>query len=386
LLVKMEKRAMQPPAREGFYLDEIDTPALVVDLDAMEVNLDLMARKARSANVRLRPHAKMHKSPWIGREQISRGAIGVCCQKVSEAEVMVTGGIKDILISNQVVGTVKLDRLAILNREAKVAVCIDHADAVGEISASAKRADVVINTLVEIDVGAGRCGTKSPKKTLELAQAIANEPTLKFGGIQAYHGAAQHFRAHDERQAAIMNAIAITNESVSILASAGLDCDTVGGAGTGTFEFEAASHVYNELQCGSYAFMDADYARNKQKDGTPYNTFHHALFILTTVMSRPDKTTAVVDAGHKAASVDSGFPRPWHLPGAQIQGMSDDHGVIDITRVIDKPARGQKLLLVPGHCDPTVNLHDWYVGVRGLHGMNGFVEAIHPVAARGAYF
>ncbi len=377
---------MNPPAVTGAPLSEVDTPALVVDLDAFERNLDLLAATVADAGVKLRPHAKMHKSPWVALRQIERGAVGVCCQKVSEAEVMVAGGVSDVLVSNQVVGAQKLAKLAKLNHEAIVRVCIDHIDAVAEISAAANAEGVVIDTLVEIDVGAGRCGVMPGGAALALAQAIAGAPHLTFGGLQAYHGSAQHLRTPEQRKTAIDGAIEGTAETVKLLADNDLNCAIVGGAGTGTFELEAASGVFNELQCGSYAFMDADYARNKVANGEPFDTFEHALFVRAAVMSRPSEQSAVVDAGHKACAIDSGLPVPWAMAGADMTGMSDEHGVIDITTVNEKPERGDAVLLIPGHCDPTINLHDWYVGVRALHTPDARVEHVWPVAARGALF
>jgi len=383
----METRTLPPaPAEAGMATADIDTPALVVDLDAMERNLDKMAQMVADAGVRLRPHAKMHKSPWVAARQIERGAVGVCCQKVSEAEVMVAGGVKDVLVSNQVVGAAKLARLAKLNHDATVRVCIDHADAVAELTHAAGAEEVTIDVLVEIDVGAGRCGVEPGTPVLELARAITDASNLTFGGLQAYHGSAQHLRTIEERKRAIDHAIDVTRRTVDFLAIDDIACAIVGGAGTGTFEMEAASGVYNELQCGSYAFMDADYARNKNAAGGPFDTFEHALFVLATVMSRPGEGSAVVDAGHKACAIDSGLPLPWQMAGAEMTGMSDEHGVIDIRTVNEKPARGDKLLLVPGHCDPTVNLHDWYVGLRGLGTGEAHVETVWPVAARGALF
>lgn len=377
---------MFPPAENGLSLAEIDTPALIVDLDAFERNLDKMAALIKETGVKLRPHSKTHKSPWIAHQQIERGAVGVCCQKVSEAEVMVANGVKDVLVSNQVVGPIKLSRLAALNVDAQVMVCIDHADAVSEISAAATEHGVVIDTLVEIEVGGGRCGVEPGEQALALARAVADDQHLNFKGLQAYHGSAQHIRDHRERQAAITAAVRMTAETVDLLDANGLRCKIVGGAGTGTFEMEASSGVYTELQAGSYVFMDADYARNQSEGGGPFETFEHALFICAGVMSRPNEDKALVDAGHKAASVDSGFPLPWSLAGSEITGMSDEHGVINIASVNEKPMRGDKILLVPGHCDPTVNLHDWYIGVRSLHGPDAVVENIWPVSARGALF
>jgi 3-hydroxy-D-aspartate aldolase len=375
----------EAPARPGMALREVDTPALVIDLDAFERNLRRMSDTVAKTGVRLRPHSKTHKSSIIAHRQIALGAVGVCCQKVSEAEIMVRDGVGDVLVSNEVAGAGKLDRLAALARQARVAVCVDDIENVAEIAAAAERFDVKLSVLVEIDVGAQRCGIVPGEPALRLASAIARSNSLQFGGLQAYHGSAQHLRTYGERREAIARAADLTRTTVDLLARDGLACEIIGGAGTGTFELEAASGVYNELQAGSYIFMDADYARNRKPDGTPFDTFEHALFVLTTVMSRPNDERAVVDAGHKSAAVDSGPPAPFNLPGVVYTRPSDEHGVLR-SEGGRLPQRGDKLLLVPGHCDPTVNLHDWYVCMRGLHGADPRVEAVWPISARGAVF
>lgn len=377
---------MIPPARVGMPVAEIDTPALVIDLDAFERNLRRMADMVAATGAKLRPHAKTHKSPDIAKRQIALGAVGVCCQKVSEAEAMVRGGVGDVLISNQIAGAGKLERLAALAREAKIRICVDDADNITEIAAAAESFGVRIETLVEIDVGAGRCGVRPGLPAVDLARRIAASPHLRFAGLQAYQGAAQHIRDHGERRAAIDQAITFTRETVALLNDAGLACEIVGGAGTGTFEIEGASGVFTELQAGSYIFMDADYARNRVADGGPFETFEHALLVLATVINRPQETRAVIDGGLKTFAVDSGLPQPYSLPGAAFVGISDEHGVLDLSAANDRPARGDRILLIPGHCDPTVNLHDWYVGVRGLATDDAHVEVLWPVAARGAVF
>jgi D-serine deaminase-like pyridoxal phosphate-dependent protein len=375
-----------PPATEGQPLAQVDTPALVIDLDAFERNLARMADFVRGTAVRLRPHAKTHKSPIIGAKQVALGAVGMCCQKVSEAEVMVAGGIVDVLVSNEVAGAAKLDRLARLARCATVGVCVDEAGNVAELEAAAARAAAQLHVLVEVDVGARRCGVAPGEPAARLAELVARSPHLRFAGLQAYHGSAQHVREADERKAHIARAVAHVKETLRALKAAGLEVATIAGAGTGTYENEAASGLYTELQAGSYVFMDADYARNKRADGGPFDTFEHALFVYATVMSTPVPERAVVDAGHKALAVDSGMPLPWQLPGATYHRPSDEHGILDVTACNDRPARGDKVLLIPGHCDPTVNLHDWYVGVRGLNSGQPRVECLWPVAARGALF
>ena len=378
---------LPPPAELGMPLADVDTPALLIDLDAFERNLQRMATLvSRYPGVRLRPHAKSHKSPIIALKQMALGAVGACCQKVSEAEVLVKGGVSDVLVANEVVGRRKHDRLAALAREATVAVCADNALVIPELDAAAARAEVRLNVLVEIDCGGRRCGVQPGKPAAELAQQIADSAHLTFGGLHAYYGTAQHFRPDAERQSAIASAGERVKETLTEFDRVGLACPIITGAGTGTFETEAASGIWNELQAGSYIFMDADYAKNKRADGGPFDTFEHSLFVLATVMSTPELDRAVVDAGHKALSNDAGFPELPSLPGAKYHRPSDEHGALDLTGCQQRPVLGDKLLLIPGHCDPTVNLYDWYVGIRGLHTSDAHVAELWPVAARGAVF
>ncbi|WP_212525897.1 DSD1 family PLP-dependent enzyme [Actibacterium sp. MT2.3-13A] len=370
-----------PAARIGDRLDEIDTPALVVDLDVLEANIRRMSAFAAERGVRLRPHAKTHKCSAIARLQIEAGAVGICCQKVGEAEAMADAGITDILVSNEVVGRRKLDRLAALSKRVRVAVCADHPGNVDDIDAAAARWDTVLTVLVEIDVGGGRCGTQPGEEALTLARRIAAAPNLRFGGVQAYHGPAQHKRTHDERRAAIEVAGRDLRRTLDMLEAEGLSSDIVGGAGTGSYAFETASGVWNELQVGSYVFMDHDYALNQGADGGPVQDFGHSLTIKTTVMSAPAPDRIITDAGLKAYTTDCGLPALMGCPGGEVLKASDEHTTIRFARPGDRPALGEALHLIPGHCDPTVNLHDWIVGVRG-----GRVECLWPVDARGALF
>jgi 3-hydroxy-D-aspartate aldolase len=367
-----------PPARPGMREDEVDTPALLVDLDAFEFNLGHMAELLAPTKVKLRAHAKTHKSPVIARLQMARGAVGQCVQKVAEAEVLAWGGIPDILVSNEVVGATKLARLAALAKISKVAVCADDAAQVAAIEQAAADAGVRLPVLVEIDVGAGRCGIAAGPDAVALAKQIAASKHLIFGGLQAYQGSAQHKRTIEERRKLIEVAVDASRRTVEQLRQQGLECPIVGGAGTGTFQIESASDIYTEIQAGSYVFMDADYARNMDEAGAPISTFRHSLFVLATVMSMPSKSIAVVDAGHKAVSVDSGFPTIWQRPDIRYVGASDEHGKLEVGSETAGPKLGEKLRLVPGHCDPTVDRYDWYVGVR-----NGRVECLWPIAARG---
>ena len=361
-------------------LEEVETPALLIELEAFERNLRRLAERAAALGVRLRPHAKTHKSPVIARRQMALGAVGVCCQKVSEAEALVHGGVADVLVCNEIVGARKLQRLAALAREARVAVCVDDADNVDALSAVAQSYGAALEVLVEINVGADRCGVEPGDAALALAERVARSRGLRFRGLQAYHGAAQHIRRFEERRAAIAAAIERVRVTSELLARHGLPCEDVTGAGTGSYIFEGASGVYNELQAGSYAFMDADYARNLGEDGRPVAEFEHSLFVYATVMSRPARERAVLDAGLKALSVDSGLPRVADREDAEYVGASDEHGKLKIVPGNRPLAIGDKLRLIPGHCDPTVNLYDWYVGNRGDR-----VEALWPIARGPGY-
>ena len=360
-------------------MHDIETPALLLDLDVVERNLERMASRAQQLGVQLRPHAKTHKCPEVGKRQIALGAVGKCCQKVSEAEALVEGGVADVLVSNEIVGAPKLARLAALAKRAKVGVCVDDAGNVRDLQAAAQRAGATIDVYVEIDVGMRRCGVAPGKPALELARAVGASANLRFAGLQAYHGRAQHLRTMEERQSVIFKASEMVLRTKKLLEQAGIACPTVTGAGSGTFMFEVEMGAWDEIQPGSYAFMDADYARNEW--AAPLPRFEHALFVIATVMSRPAPQMAIVDAGLKASSVDSGMPSVWQRPGLTYTHASDEHGWVEIAQGAAAPKLGDKILLVPGHCDPTVNLYDWYVCVRG-----GVVEALWPITARGALY
>ncbi len=368
------------PAAIGMSIDEIQTPCLILDLDALERNVKKMGDYAKAHGMRHRSHGKMHKSVDVQKLQQSLGgAVGVCCQKVSEAEAFARGGIKDILVSNQVRDPAKIDRLARLPKYgARIIVCVDDVRNVADLSAAAQKHGTTIECFVEIDCGAGRCGVKTTEAVVEIAKAIDAAPGLRFTGIQAYQGAMQHLDDFDARKAKLDAAIAQVREAVDALTAIGLKPELVSGGGTGSYYFESNSGVYNELQCGSYAFMDADYGRIHDKDGKRIDQgeWENALFILTSVMSHAKPDLAVCDAGLKAQSVDSGLPFIYGRDDVKYIKCSDEHGVIEDKNGV--LAINEKLKLVPGHCDPTCNVHDWYVGVR-----NGKVEALWPVSARG---
>lgn len=367
------------PAKVGDPVADVDTPTLIVELDTLEANIATMAADLKDSDAKLRPHSKSHKCPAIARLQIAAGAVGVCCQKVSEAEALVEGGIDNVLVSNQVVGRRKLTRLASLRRQANVSVCVDDTGNVADLDAEAGRFGVEMPVLVEIDVGAHRCGVKPGQPALELAQQIAAAGNLRFAGLQAYQGKAQHIRSFGDRRQAIEDAVVLTQQTVDLLNDAGITSDIVGGGGTGTYPFEAGSGTFNEIQAGSYVFMDGDYGANLDRDGQQFSKFGNSLFVLATVMSRAVPGQAVLDAGLKAFSVDSGLPSMVDFPEVEFVGASDEHGILRLPDGANGPALGEKVSLIPGHCDPTVNLYSWIVGVR-----NDVVECLWPVSAQGA--
>lgn len=373
----------------------IDTPALVIDLDAMKRNIARMAEFAHQHGVRWRPHAKMHKSAELARLMVEAGAAGCCVQKTAEAEAMAAGGVRDIYISNEVIAPRKLMRVAALacrlaSTGGRLAIAVDSIEGIERLaeamsSAQDQHAEAAsIDVFVEIDVGQGRCGVAPGAPAVSLAHEIRRYSALRFAGLQAYHGRAQHLRTAAQRREAIAIVIEQVVHTRRLLEAAGIPVPLVTGAGTGTMVCEAASGVYGELQAGSFLFMDADYGANERDAAQP--PFEHALFVKTQVISA-SATHAVCDAGHKSHAIDSGLPTVV-AHGAQspliYANGGDEHGLLrQASGTSALPAIGDMLWLIPGHCDPTVNLHDAMIGVAG--GLqSGIVERIIRVDARGA--
>jgi len=364
----------------GTELAEFDTPVLVVDIDAVQRNIERMAGIARAAGVALRPHAKTHKSPNFARRQIAAGAVGICCQKVGEAEVMVAGGVTDILVTNEIVGRIKLARLAGLARLVQIRTVADNAEAVAWLGKAARSAGVTIGVLVDCDLGHARTGLADPRAAAELGKIVAHTDGLHFDGLQAYHGSIQHTEGWEARRAASDAANARLQGFRTAFAEAKLACRIVSGAGTGTHPFQTAAAGYNEWQCGSYIFMDREYRDAKGEDGGPLRTFEHALTMLASVVSVAGENHCVVDAGYKALSVDGGEPELQGLPGWTFGFAGDEHGRLRCTgaEAAPRPRLGDKVQIIPGHGDTTINLHDDYYVVSG-----GRLVGVWPVAARG---
>lgn len=367
--------AIPPAARPGDSIDAIDTPSLILDLDAFEDNLRTMQVLAERHGVALRPHAKAHKCPEIALRQVALGATGICCQKVSEAVPFVEAGVRDILISNEVVGAQKLALLARLAKQAHMTVCVDNARALDALSSVMAEHDASIHVLVEIDIGQKRCGVQTPGEAVALARRVHKLPNLRFVGVQAYHGGLQHKRALDQRQKASDKAARAIRNYLDAFAAADIECPVVSGGGTGSAAFDVASQVYTEIQAGTYAFMDTDYGGIDWGDAL---AFRHSLFLLGTVMSTPTPERAVIDLGLKSTSAESGAPQIADHPELRCVAVHDEHCILMADNRRSRPEVGTRLRLIPGHCDPTFNLHDCIVAVRGQH-----VEALWPISARG---
>jgi len=367
--------ALPPAAQPGDPLARVDTPSLALDLTAFEANLRAMQAWADRHEVALRPHAKAHKCPQIALRQLALGARGICCQKVSEALPFVAAGIRDIHISNEVVGAAKMALLGQLARAAKISVCVDNAQNLAQLSAAMVQAGAEIDVLVEVDVGQGRCGVSDDATVLALAQQTRELPGLNFAGLQAYHGSVQHYRTREERASVSRQAARIAASYAQLLRESGIACDTITGGGTGSAEFDAASGVYTELQAGSYAFMDGDYGANEW--GGPLN-FQNSLFLLSTVMSTPTPDRVVLDAGLKSASAECGPPAVYGESGLTCTAINDEHSVVRVEPGAAAPALGSVLRLVPAHVDPTFNLHDGLVVFK-----DGVVQDIWEISARG---
>jgi 3-hydroxy-D-aspartate aldolase len=340
-----------PPQLPPGLLARLPTPCLLVDLAAADRNIAAAARLLRGTGVRLRPHFKAHKCTELMRRQLrAEGCHGVTCQTPGEALALAAAGFTDILVANEVADRSALDQLGRAAQAARVAVAADCLEHVRLLDQTAAAAGVTLDVLVELDVGAGRCGLPAGSPDLvPLAGAIAGAGALRLAGVQAYAGRVQHIEGPLLRRTLCRQVELQVAAELARLAAAGLSCPVVSGHGTGTLEALAPGTVYTEAQAGSYVLLDAAYGRLVP-------AFETALYCVTTVISRPEPERAVLDAGLKALAVDDGLPVPV-APGLRVLGLSDEHARLAVAPGAG-PAVGDKVLLIPSHVDPTVNLHD----------------------------
>jgi D-serine deaminase-like pyridoxal phosphate-dependent protein len=375
------------PAEIGDKLSSVDTPALIVSRKALHRNLQRMKdfvdeHNKKGPNISYRPHTKTHKCPSLAKLQVEEyGAQGVCVQVLDEVEAMLNAGVLDLFLSNQIVGAKKISRLCELSKRGKVSIIVDDMGNLQEIAAAAVASGASLDVLVEVNAGQNRCGIDVLQDNgafcVELAKTIVACPQLTFKGVHCYHGFIQHTRSAEERRQQVQDfPVARAEIAVRALNASGIAVEVVTGGGTGTFSFESASGRYTEIQPGSYCLMDVDYGANQ--DGMSW--FENALFLHTTVISKTScsgvPTRAVLDAGTKASSYDSGLPvalkRESWVDGSAGQRLRKEAGWAELTHggdehivltghYADELTVGQTLRLIPGHVDPTVNMHQYLV-------------------------
>jgi D-serine deaminase-like pyridoxal phosphate-dependent protein len=351
---------------------ELDTPALLIDLPAMERNIARMAAFFADKKAKLRPHAKTHKCPIISHKQLEAGnAVGVTCAKLGEAEVLAAAGIKDILIANQIVGPQKIARLMSLARQAEVMVAVDDPINVQQLSAAAVDAGVQLRVLVEVNIGMNRCGVEPGEPALELARRVAEARGLRFMGLQGYEGHLVMHRDLEERRQGTLAAMKRLVETRRLIESSGLEVEIVSGGGTGTYDITGRVEGVDEVQAGSYVFNDVRY----RSVGAP---FECALTVLATVISRPTPTLAITDAGHKVLTSEFGLPELVGVDGARLVGLSEEHGKLEFRTPNYDLHPGDRVELIPSHGCTTINLFDCYHVIR-----DGRLEAVWEISGRG---
>jgi len=335
-------------------LEQIETPALLVDLDVLEENINKMENYLKDKSAMLRPHFKTHKCTEIAKMQLAAGAKGITCAKLSEAEVLAAASVKDILIANQVVDTQKLHRLAGIARSGKITVCVDNPLNISDVSHAAQECGSTVHILIEIDIGMNRCGINTGEEAYQLAEQINNSPGLVFDGFQAYAGQISHEADYAARTRGVAEAISKVAGIKKYLTEKGIDVKEISGASTGTYNITGDNTIWTEIQAGSYIFMDTDYERL----GTG---FKNALTVQTTVINkRPGM--AITDAGQKVCCITKGLPTIKGYPDLFVKSLNEEHGkIIDEKDIL---LYLQKIEYIPSHCCSTVNLHDHLYGIR----------------------
>ena len=376
----VQQRPLTPiPLDEPVAIEDLQTPALIIDLDQFESNLNRMQSYLDGEGIALRAHTKMHKSPVIAKQQIAHGARGVCAAKVSEAEIMCAAGIEDVLVTSPLASEDKLRRFINLQcRHSGVKLVVDDELAVTQLNAMAAAEGIEVHVFVDIDPGMGRTGIAAGEPAMNLVQRVGNASHLVFAGLQMYAGNCMHIEGFEERRAKYLKVMEKGQEPVQMLDAAGIEVPIFSGGGTGTYNIESGLSLINELQAGSYAFMDIEYRDIGGVGSEQFLDFPISLFVLVTAISQPQKRLITVDAGFKSLASDKMAPQFRDLEGVVYHWGGDEHGIIQL----DNPSReiglGNKLTVLTPHCDPTVNLHDFYFPYR-----DGVVSEIWPVSARG---
>ncbi len=358
---------------------DLPTPALILELDAFEANVARMAAWARRKNRALRPHAKTHKCPEIALALMKAGAVGACAAKISEAEALAAGGVTNLLVTSACVGPHKLERaLRLARRHPETILSVDDADHAAALDAAAAAAGLRLNLAIDLWIG-NRTGVEPGGKALALARRVAALKHVRLAAIQAYAGQASHALGFENRRKVSLDAMGLAVETRRLLEKSGIACPLLTGGSTGTYNIDSEIEGVDELQPGSFLFMDLDYSRIGGPDGPVFRDFAQSLFVIATVISRPTAGSAIVDAGFKAFSTDRPFgPEPRNLEGVKYSWGGDEHGKLTLGNSGPPVRLGDRIEFVVPHCDPTVNLYDRIYALRGEQ-----VEAVWRIAARG---
>ncbi|HSG90668.1 MAG TPA: DSD1 family PLP-dependent enzyme [Pseudomonadales bacterium] len=360
-------------------VEALPTPALIVDVARMERNLTRMADHLAARGVGLRPHAKMHKCPEVARRQLALGAIGVCCAKVAEAEVMRAAGIERILVTSPVAADEAIGRLvALAARSEDVRVVVDCADAAARLGAAAVAAGTTVSVLIDLDPEMGRTGIARGEPALALARTIATTAGLRLTGLQQYAGQLQHLKDSAERREKSRAAMEAGLATRDLIVADGHPLEVFTGGGTGTYDIDSEVPGVTDLQCGSYVFMDEEYAAIGHGNGDRFEVFEPALFVLVTAISQPRAGLITVDGGYKSFASDTVRPVAADLPGLRYHFGGDEHGIVQLGEGAPALTVGDRIRMVTPHCDPTINLYDWIYPV-----VDGQVHELWPIAARG---
>lgn len=364
----------------GLSKSELLTPALCVDLDALERNIDTMQSTVSRNGVGVRPHTKTHKCPAIAHLQMARGAVGICTAKLTEAEVMFEHGLDQILLTTCNVSAAKIRRAMRLRTWCPGFIqAVDTQANARDLDAAAGEAGVVADVTVDVDPGGHRTGVPSGEPAVTLAQLVDRLPNLRLRGMLCYDGGSQHVAGFEARRTQAIERLAPAAETFSRMRQSGLNVEIFSGGGTGTYNIDHATPGFTDVQSGSYVFLDAQYLSiGGQDDSETYNDFEPSLTILTTVLNAQYEGRATTDAGAKSCTIN----RPWSIiigeTGMSYTSGSDEFGTIRY----ENPSRiyqvGDRLELIVSHCDPVVNLYDTMYATR-----NGRVEAVWPIAGRG---
>ncbi|HKW04995.1 MAG TPA: DSD1 family PLP-dependent enzyme [Nitrososphaerales archaeon] len=360
-------------------IDELQTPCLIVDLDKLESNISKMASYCKSVGCSVRPHAKAHKNPLIARKQLAGGAVGLCCQTLEEAESLVYSGIEDVLITNIFASKNAFERILNLARNGRIILTVDSAEVAKLLSKAAKDRNCTLEVLVEINVGQNRTGVQAGPEAAKLAKLVSSLECLRFRGLMGYEGHLQlSMPEFDKRKSAVKSALSCLTQSIEETKREGIDVEIVTSGGTGTYNITAEYEGVTDIQPGSYVMMDNRY----NLIDTAGKDFQNSLFLISTVVSKPDDSQAVVDLGWKSASVEysiygwNGMPRAVEYDASYSPG-GDEHGILKFQRGAGLPSVGDRMKFIPSHCDTTLNLHNKFYGVR-----NGRVEVVCPIARR----